>query len=107
MVSGLRHLGAGIAFKIDSADLVDVRETLKFSFSTWLGPQDMQKWLPHITVQNKVSKVLADSLCARLSKDFVPLMIEVSGLDLWRYPGGPWEREETFDFQRRMQIPDS
>lgn len=98
-VSALRHLGAGVAFEIDSADLMNVRETLKSGFLSWLGPQDMQKWRPHITVQNKVSKVIADSLCKKLSEDFVPHTIGVTGLDLWRYLGGPWRHEATFDFR--------
>jgi len=38
----------------------------------WLGGQDLQKWKPHITIQNKVSRQQADALHRRLSEDFGP-----------------------------------
>ncbi|THV12460.1 2'-5' RNA ligase family protein [Rhizobium rhizophilum] len=92
-VSGLRHLGAGVAFTIASPDLQDIHAGLRRAFMPWLGGQDMQKWQPHITVQNKVSKLAAATLHAELMEGFRPHTIEIIGLDLWRYLGGPWQHE--------------
>lgn len=89
-VIGLRHIGAGVAFSITSTALHEVRERLKSNFLSWLGPQDRQKWQPHITVQNKAPKAKADALYRDLSESFLPYAIEIEGLDLWEYLGGPW-----------------
>ncbi len=97
-VSGVRHLGAGVAFTIDSAALQDVRARLKEAFLPWLGPQDMQKWQPHITIQNKVSKDRADRLYQELRAEFQPYTIEITGVDLWKYLDGPWQHETSAIF---------
>jgi hypothetical protein len=97
-VSGLRHLGAGVAFSISSPDLLGIRTMLKARFSSWLGPQDLQTWQPHITVQNKASKTKADLLYQRLSNGFAPHSIEITGFDLWEYLGGPWQHLNSASF---------
>nr|WP_244480376.1 2'-5' RNA ligase family protein [Rhizobium sp. Root1220] len=94
-VSGLRHLGAGVAFTIVSSELQEIYATLKRAFMPWLGGQDMQKWQPHITIQNKVSKLAADTLHAALMEKFRPHTVEIVGLDLWRYLGGPWQHKTS------------
>lgn len=90
-IDGLRHLGAGVAFTISSPQLQQVHASLKLLFRPWLGGQDMQKWQPHITVQNKVAKPAADALYKDLDQSFQKSSICVTGLDLWRYLGGPWQ----------------
>jgi hypothetical protein len=90
-VSGLRHLGAGVAFVIASPALELIRGALKSTFVSWLGSQDMQTWRPHITIQNKVAKAAADELHRDLNARFEPRDIEIVGLDLWAYLGGPWQ----------------
>ncbi|WP_018899565.1 2'-5' RNA ligase family protein [Rhizobium sp. 2MFCol3.1] len=97
-VTGIRHLGAGVAFAIESLALTIVRDELKRRFNHWLGPQDMGKWQPHITIQNKTSKARADSLYEELSSKFQALEIMAPGLDLWRYLGGPWAPELSVTF---------
>lgn len=97
-VSSVRHLGAGVAFTIASPPLQTVRAELKEAFIAWLGSQDMQKWQPHITVQNKVSKVVADSLHRELVEAYEPGSIKIVGLDLWAYLGGPWQLEASVPF---------
>ncbi|WP_115114795.1 2'-5' RNA ligase family protein [Rhizobiales bacterium] len=92
-VSGLRHIGAGVSFTIASPGLQAIHASLRGAFMPWLGGQDMQKWQPHITIQNKVSKLAADTLYAALMGKFRPHTIEIIGLDLWRYLGGPWQHE--------------
>ncbi len=97
-VSGILHLGAGVAFSITSPALEHLREDLKNGFGQWLGPQDRQKWQPHITIQNRVSRTEADSLYRHLSESFVPHPIRIIGLELWRYLDGPWSAETVAPF---------
>lgn len=99
-VAGIRHLGAGVAFSIASPDLFAIRERLKSAFSSWLGGQDMQKWQPHITVQNKVSKTAADALYKELQREFTLTEVRIVGLDLWHYLGGPWQQAFFFEFEK-------
>lgn len=97
-VAGVRHLGAGVAFNIASPEFMRIHAGLKSLFLPWLGGQDMQKWQPHITVQNKVSRSAADALHRNLLSEFEPRSILVEGLELWRYLGGPWRLEHTAIF---------
>ena len=97
-VIGLRHLGAGVAFAIDSPELQATRSGLKSAFAPWLNSQDMQKWQPHITIQNKASRAAADALCKELSGSFHPQSINIIGLDVWQYLGGPWKYEHSVPF---------
>lgn len=92
-VSGIQHLGAGVAFKLESPELQDLRADLVRRFGSWPGPQDLQKFRPHITIQNKVSREKADQLFSQLRSVFEPKSIRVTGLDLWSYLGGPWRHE--------------
>lgn len=100
-VSGLRHLGAGVAFVITSSALQSIRAVLKEEFVTWLGSQDMQKWQPHITIQNKVPRAKADALHRDLSDDFRHYTIQMTGLDLWDYLDGPWQHAAFAPFGAR------
>lgn len=92
-VTGLRHLGSGVAFAIASPELESVHARLRAAFIAWLGGQDMQKWQPHITIQNKVSRSAADALRKELVVGFQRGTIAIVGLDLWKYLGGPWQHE--------------
>jgi hypothetical protein len=97
-VAGIRHLGQGVAFIIESADLYKVHAELRSIFLPWLGGQDLQKWRPHITIQNKVARQSADALYRTLSEGFEPSQITIIGLDLWHYMNGPWKHEATIMF---------
>lgn len=97
-VDGVRHLGAGVAYSVTSTELATVRSQLKTHYAGWLGPQDQQKWLPHITIQNRVLKPAADSLHRQLQQTFVPHPISITGLELWRYLDGPWQLHSAFPF---------
>lgn len=97
-ISGLRHLGGGVAFDIDSPELKNLRADLFKSFGSWPGPQDRQKFKPHITVQNKVEKASADRLYDDLRTHFQPREITILGIDLWDYLGGPWEHRAFLSF---------
>lgn len=100
-VSAVRHLGAGTAFTITSPDLMEIRSNLRAQLLPSLGPQDLQTWQPHITVQNGVPHTQADVLFEMLSEDFVPREIRIIGIDLWQYLEGPWALLESCLFSGR------
>ncbi len=103
-ISGVRHLGAGVAFVIACPALEAIRRSLKSTFINWLGSQNMQTWRPHITIQNKVARVKADELYRDLQARFEPWSIEIVGLDLWAYLGGPWQHLAFAPFGSSPQV---
>lgn len=90
-VTGLMHLGRGVAYRIESPELTAIRERLSAAFASLLMPQDAGNWRPHVTIQNKVSPSLAKFLLGALSRNFTPRSVEIIGLSTWFYRGGPWE----------------
>lgn len=97
-VTGLRLLGRGVAYVLESPALEAFRARLAAAFSERLTAQDRQAWRPHVTIQNKVSPEAAKALHAALAEDFVPFRFRAPGLRLWRYRGGPWERIAAIGF---------
>ncbi|SDH14888.1 2'-5' RNA ligase family protein [Mucilaginibacter gossypii] len=97
-VAGLRHLGAGVAYLIDSMELQQFHAKLKRHFQQVLIPQDMQAFKPHITIQNKVTPEASKWLLAELRSEFVPFPVKAVGLDLWEYLGGPWRHYFGYNF---------
>jgi 2'-5' RNA ligase len=96
---GLQHLGRGVAFRVESPELVAIRERLADHFGGMLTPQDQAPWRPHITVQNKVEPKVAKALLAELEASFVPSPLRIAGLTSWWYRGGPWERLSEHRFR--------
>jgi len=90
-VTGLMSLGGGVAYRIESPELVRIREGLAEAFVGLLTAQDAGRWRPHVTIQNKVRPLLAKTVLAALSRDFVPREVEIAGLASWWYRGGAWE----------------
>ena len=90
-IAGLMSLGGGVAYRIDSAGLEDIRDDLAEAFAPLLTPQDRAGWRPHVTVQNKVEPAVAKALQAELERDFRPRAAKIAGLASWWYRGGPWE----------------
>ena len=90
-VAGLMSLGRGVAYRIESPELVAIRHGLAEAFSGMLTPQDAGGWRPHVTIQNKVAPGIAKVLLATLSRDFRAREVEIAGLGAWWYRGGPWE----------------
>ncbi len=99
-VTGLRHLGAGVAYQIESDALQHLHQALRAAFARDLIPQDKQRFMPHITVQNKVTAAASKELFKELSESFTPFTARATGMDLWIYRGGPWEHKEGFTFER-------
>jgi hypothetical protein len=90
-LAGLRDLGGGVAFRVESPDLEDIRARLADAFSAMLIPQDRAGWRPHVTIQNKVPSAESRTLKARLEAEFQPRPLAIAGLAAWWYRGGPWE----------------
>ncbi len=89
--SGLMSLGRGVAIRIESPGLTEIRRELCLAFAGLLTPQDAGGWRPHVTIQNKVAPSLAKLLLTALGKEFQPRDVEIAGLAAWYYRGGPWE----------------
>jgi len=89
-LAGLVSLGQGVAFRIESPDLADIRDRLADAFAPMLMPQDKAGWRPHVTIQNKVAPAEAKALLHRLEADFTPRPVQIAGLASWWYRGGPW-----------------
>ncbi|MBC2777937.1 2'-5' RNA ligase family protein [Parasphingopyxis marina] len=84
-------LGQGVAFRVVSDGLEEIREGIADAFETLLVPQDRRGWQPHVTIQNKADSEDAKALFATLSRDFKPRPLAIAGLASWYYRGGPWE----------------
>ena len=97
-VTGLRSLGGGVAFVLESLALSALRADLARRWEEKLTAQDRQLFRPHVTVQNKVPPARARALHAELQSSFAPFAIEGRELVLWRYRGGPWEAVSKFPF---------
>jgi hypothetical protein len=97
-LSGLINLGGGVAFRIESPDLGDIRGHIAERFAPMLMPQDRNLWRAHVTVQNKVKATEARALLDQLSADFKPRALALTGLAAWRYRGGPWEPIAAYRF---------
>jgi 2'-5' RNA ligase len=88
---GLLSLGRGVAIRIDSPGLEQMRADLADAFAGMLTPQDQAGWRPHITIQNKVAPAEAKSLLTLLEKGWRDRPLGIAGLAAWHYRGGPWE----------------
>lgn len=98
-VTGLRSLGRGVAFQLESPELAGLRNRLAAAWRPWLTRQDQQRHSPHVTVQNKVDPAVARALHQRLLAGFAPYTVRSRGLGLWRYLGGPWEPLAEWPFR--------
>ena len=103
VVTGLSRLGGGVAYRLEAAELMTLRRRLAGAFAAWLTPQDRQKFSPHVTIQNKVPPSVARALHEAMSRCFTPFPARATGLDLWRYLGGPWQHAGHFAFRRDPQ----
>ena len=91
-------LGRGVAYKLKSEALMHLHTYLKHQWQQWLTPQDKQGFRPHITVQNKVDPVVANTLFLKLQASFIPFQVTGTGFSLWEYHGGPWKKRQDFAF---------
>ena len=98
-VAGVMDLGGGVALRVVSDDLDQIRDDLSEAFHGMLGAQDQGGWRPHITIQNKVSNREARALVDEIEASFRPRPLGIRGLGLHRYLGGPWETLQTWPFR--------
>ncbi|MDK2759722.1 MAG: 2'-5' RNA ligase family protein [Sphingopyxis sp.] len=91
-------LGRGVAFRIDSPDLIGIRGRIADHFAGMLTLQDQGTPRLHITVQNKVTAAEARALIAALSAGFAPRRLAITGLAAHHYLGGPWQTALTRNF---------
>ncbi|UZW56856.1 2'-5' RNA ligase family protein [Sphingobium sp. JS3065] len=84
-------LGRGVAYRVESPELMAMRDELADAFAGLLTPQDQGSPRFHITVQNKAEPAEAKMLVAELRRDFRARPLVIAGLAAWHYRGGPWE----------------
>ena len=89
-VTELRSLGRGVAFVVQSPDLLQLHRSLRARFEEKLSPQDLQGFRPHVVAQNKVAPAVARDTLMEMRAAFAPWQAHGIGLDLWRYLDGPW-----------------
>lgn len=94
-------LGRGVAFRIDSPDLLAIRDRIADHFAGMLTAQDQGTPRLHITVQNKVTPAEARALLAGLSENFRSRPLSIVGLAAHHYRGGPWEPAFARNFHGR------
>ncbi len=92
-------LGRGVAYRVGSPELLNIRDELADNFRGLLIPQDQARPRLHITVQNKVEPAIAKALHAELSTSFKPRSLSISGLAAHYYLGGPWQHIASWKFR--------
>lgn len=98
-LSEMMMMGRGVAYRVRSEELTSIREEIADHFHGMLTAQDAGGWRPHITIQNKVQPKVAKALYAEKSAAFEPRPLEIKGLSLYRYLGGPWEEVGSWTFR--------
>lgn len=98
-VTSLMNLGRGVAYRIAAPGLEAIRAEIAGHFHGMLTAQDAGGWRPHVTIQNKVQPSEARALLERLDRKFRPRTLDIAGLALHRYLGGPWELLGRFPFR--------
>lgn len=84
-------LGRGVAYRVESDQLMAIRDELAEAFAGLLVPQDQARPRLHITILNKVDPQQARGLAGQLRAHFRPRPLHIAGLAAWHYRGGPWE----------------
>lgn len=90
-ISGVIDLDSGAALRVESPGLETIRAELADEFHGLLTSQDMGRWTPHVTIQNKAEPRNARALVRALRAGFEPRPLAIAGLQLVRYAGGSWE----------------
>jgi hypothetical protein len=98
-LSDVMLLGNGVAYRVESPELLAMRDELAEAFHGLLTPQDMARPRLHITVQNKVEPSVAKALYAELSANFRPRPLHISGFCAHHYIGGPWQDIGVWSFR--------
>lgn len=92
-------LDSGVALRVESEELEAIREELAGEFHGLLTAQDMGRWTPHVTIQNKVEPKVARALIRQLHEHFEPRPLSIVSLDLVRYVEGAWQPLASYRFR--------
>ena len=98
-IHGLMNLGGGVAYRVVSDELERMRDQLADGFHGLLSAQDSAGSRPHVTIQNKVAPKTARALLAELQRGFCERPLNIFGLGLHRYLGGPWQELAIYPFR--------
>jgi hypothetical protein len=98
-LSDVMLLGKAVAFRVDSSELLSLRDELADAFRGLLIPQDQATPKLHITIQNKVEPLVAKALHAHLLESFRSRPFAISGLSAHYYRDGPWEPIGRWSFR--------
>lgn len=98
-VRGPYSLGDGVAFRIESPALLEIRARMADALHGLLVARDRGVPRLHITIQNKAAPDDARALLTRLMADFRPRQITILGLAAHFYRGGPWEPAFAHNFR--------
>jgi 2'-5' RNA ligase superfamily len=98
-LSDVIRLDRGAGYRVESPELLSMREILAEAFCGLLIAQDQGIPMLHITVQNKVEPAAARALYTQLSCAFEPRALNISGLTAQYYRGGPWQAIQTWPFR--------
>jgi hypothetical protein len=98
-IDSIINLGSGVAFHLESPELMAVRAYLADIFYNLLMPQDRAEPRLHITIQNKVKPIKARALIAELERSFIQRPLSITGLSAFYYEGGPWSPIATWNFR--------
>lgn len=92
-------LGQGVAFRIESSDLLAIRARIADHFAGMLSAQDQGTPRLHITVQNKALPREARALLAELAAGFHARPLKIDGLAAHHYLDGPWQAAFARNFR--------
>ena len=92
-------LDSGVALRVESPGLEAIRDNLAEEFRGLLTSQDMGRWTPHVTIQNKAEARTARKLLQAIREGFERRPLVIAGLALVRYSGGEWEPLSTWRFR--------
>lgn len=90
-VADIDALDRGVAFQVESPELLAMRAHVAEWFAPDLMPADRAVPRLHITVQNKATRAAARALLAQLRADFRPAPLTITGFAIQHYRDGPWE----------------
>ena len=92
-------LDSGVALRVASEELEDIREELANAFHGLLTAQDLGPWTPHVTIQNTVEPRTARKLLEAMREGFEPRPLEIAGLQLILYSEGEWAPLASWRFR--------
>ena len=98
-LSGVLDMDSGVALRVDSPGLAEIREQLEQEFRGLLTAQDMGRWTPHVTIQNKAEPREAKKLLRQMRESFEPRPLAIAGVQLVRYLDGEWQEVAAWRFR--------